>query len=168
MMQNITCKKMQLETPLAKCLLFSPSLNMLMHIHHWPAGNKNTRSHLSAHRSISTVIYIGLYINELATGRSGTFFFLRWLMILILLPREPFYQHGLILIPAWICNHKPSKVWDEIACSFPNFNSSTGEVWGCRGNFTPHFTMDVITYQCWNLSYCLLVKGSMFSLRKCQ
>ena len=31
--------------------------------------------------------------------------------------------------PAWISNHKPSKVWDEITYPFPNFNGCTGEVW---------------------------------------
>ena len=28
--------------------------------------------------------------------------------------RGPFYYHGLILIPAWIINQAPSKVWDVI------------------------------------------------------
>ena len=35
--------------------------------------------------------------------------------------RGPFYQHGLTLIPAWICNYMPSKVWDEITYPFLNF-----------------------------------------------
>ena len=30
-----------------------------------------------------------------------------------------FYSHGLSLIPAWICNHMLSKVWDEITLSIP-------------------------------------------------
>ena len=29
-------------------------------------------------------------------------------------PWGPFYQHELILIPAWISNHTPSKVWDKL------------------------------------------------------
>ena len=37
----------------------------------------------------------------------------------------PWYQHGLTLIPAWISNHKPSKVWGEITYPFPNFNGCT-------------------------------------------
>ena len=31
--------------------------------------------------------------------------------------RDPFYEHGLILILAWISNHMLSKVWDEISCT---------------------------------------------------
>ena len=31
----------------------------------------------------------------------------------------PFYKNGLTLIPPWINNHLPSKVWDEIAYTFP-------------------------------------------------
>ena len=33
-----------------------------------------------------------------------------------------FYQYGLTSIPAWISNHMPSKVWDEITDTFLNFN----------------------------------------------
>ena len=41
---------------------------------------------------------------------------------------SPFYQHGLTLIPAWISNHMPCKVWDEITYPFLNFNGCTVEV----------------------------------------
>ena len=34
-----------------------------------------------------------------------------------------FYQHGLTLISAWIRNHMPSKVWDEIIYALPNFST---------------------------------------------
>ena len=34
----------------------------------------------------------------------------------------------LTLIPAWISNHKPSNVWDEITYPFLNFNGATVEV----------------------------------------
>ena len=40
----------------------------------------------------------------------------------------PFYYHGLTLIPAWISNYMPCKVWDEITYPFLNFNGSTVEV----------------------------------------
>ena len=40
----------------------------------------------------------------------------------------PFYLRGLTLIPAWISNHMPSKVWDEITYPFLNFNGCTVEV----------------------------------------
>ena len=36
---------------------------------------------------------------------------------------SPFYQHWLTLIPTWICNHMPSKLWDEITYPFLNFNT---------------------------------------------
>ena len=45
-----------------------------------------------------------------------------------LYPRAPFYKHGYTLIPAWISNHMPSKVWDEITYPFLNFNGCTVEV----------------------------------------
>ena len=39
-----------------------------------------------------------------------------------------FYWHGLTLIPAWISNHTPSKVRDEITYPFLNFDDCTVEV----------------------------------------
>ena len=44
-------------------------------------------------------------------------------------------------------------MWNEIVYPFPNFNGSTVEIWESIGNFIPHFTGHVITYQCWDLSY---------------
>ena len=40
----------------------------------------------------------------------------------------PFYQHGLILISAWISNYMPGKVWDEITYPFLKFYGCTAEV----------------------------------------
>ena len=34
---------------------------------------------------------------------------------------DPFYYHGLTLIPIWISNYIHHKVWDEIVYPFPNF-----------------------------------------------
>ena len=65
-------------------------------------------------------------------------------------PQGPLYLHGLTLIPAWISNHIPSKVWDEIPYPFLNFNGYTVEVYEWIRHFIPHFIMDVITYQCWD------------------
>ena len=48
---------------------------------------------------------------------------------------DPFYQHGLTSVPAWICRHMTSEVWDEITNPFPNFNGCTVEFWEWRGNF---------------------------------
>ena len=42
--------------------------------------------------------------------------------------RDPFYLHGLTLIPARISKHMPDKVWDEITYLFPSFNGATIEV----------------------------------------
>ena len=53
-------------------------------------------------------------------------------------------QQALNLIPAWISNHMISKVWDEIAYPFPNFNGCTVEVWEWISNFISHFIMDLI------------------------
>ena len=41
---------------------------------------------------------------------------------------DPFYQHGLTLIPAWIINYIHCKVWDEITYPLLNFNGATVEV----------------------------------------
>ena len=48
-----------------------------------------------------------------------------------LLPNDTwthFYWHGLTLNPAWISNHTPCKVWDEITYPFLNFNGTTVEI----------------------------------------
>ena len=47
------------------------------------------------------------------------------------LPRDQLHGpllHGLTLIPAWISNRMPSRVWDEIICPFPNFSGCTVKV----------------------------------------
>ena len=59
-----------------------------------------------------------------------------WLPLLAWLPS----------IPAWISNHMPSKLWDEITYPFPNFNGSTVEVWEWMSSFIWRFAMYVITY----------------------
>ena len=49
---------------------------------------------------------------------------------------------------AWMNNHMPNEVWDEITYPFPNFNGWTVEVWEWIINFIPHFIMGAITYPC--------------------
>ena len=56
------------------------------------------------------------------------------------------------LIPTWISNYIPSKMWDEITYPFKNFNACAIEVWEWIGNFIPHFIMDVITFAFCNQS----------------
>ena len=60
------------------------------------------------------------------------------------------YSHGLTLIPAWISNYMPSKMWDEITYPFPNFNGATVEVWERKSNLIPHYIIEAITYLCWD------------------
>ena len=50
-----------------------------------------------------------------------------------------FYQQRFILILAWIYNHIPSEVWDEIAEPLPNPNGRTVKVRDRLSNFVPHF-----------------------------
>ena len=64
--------------------------------------------------------------------------------------RGAFYHHGLTLIPAWISNHMPRKVWAEITYPFANFNGCTVELWELTTNFIPLFMMDPITHPCWD------------------
>ena len=59
------------------------------------------------------------------SGLSGA----RWIR-----EQRSFYRHGLSLIPAWISNHVPNKVWDEITYPFPNINGATVEVWEWMNN----------------------------------
>ena len=63
---------------------------------------------------------------------------------------EPFYKHLLTLIPVWIGNHIPSKVWDRITYALPKYDDYTVEVWKWISNFIPYFIIDVITYPCWD------------------
>ena len=53
----------------------------------------------------------------------------------------PFWLH-VTSIPTWI--HIPSKVWDEITYSIPNFNGCTVEVWKWIRNSIPYVTMGVL------------------------
>ena len=71
----------------------------------------------------------------------------------------PFYQHGLIIFPAWISNGMPCKGWDDVSDPFPSFKGCTVEVWKWIRNCIPHFIMSRDTYPCWNLSESMLAKG---------
>ena len=62
---------------------------------------------------------------------------------------EPFYQHGLILIPAWTNNHMPIIVRGEIAYPFTSFNLYR-LIWDPASNFISHFTGHVIICPCWD------------------
>ena len=47
--------------------------------------------------------------------------------------------------------------WNYI--STPDFSGSTTWVWVWKGNFISHFSVRVITYPCWELSWSMSVKG---------
>ena len=55
---------------------------------------------------------------------------------------DPFYKHQLTLIPAWVGNYLPSKVWNEITYPFQNLNRA-------------HIMMDVIAYAGVKVKLCL-------------
>ena len=74
---------------------------------------------------------------------------------------------GLTLIPVWIRNHMPSKVWDEITYPFPNFNGCAVDFWKLISDFMPYFIMDAITYPCWDWSLSLFVKEGPGAWSKC-
>ena len=52
----------------------------------------------------------------------------------------PFFLYGITLISAWINNHKPSKIWDQITYLFPKCNAYTIEICEWISNFATHFT----------------------------
>ena len=61
-------------------------------------------------------------------------------------PRSPLIQTSIL---AWISNHMPSKVWDEISYPFA-YIKCRFDIGAWVSNFTPLFLMDVIIYPCWN------------------
>ena len=73
----------------------------------------------------------------------------------------PFHYHGLTSIPAWISNHMPSEVRNEITYPFQNFNCCTVEVYEWMNYIIPHFVTGVITYLCWSWSSAKGKKGAL-------
>ena len=63
--------------------------------------------------------------------------------------RAPFTNMEESLIPTWIGNHMPAKVWDEITYPCLNFNGCAVEVCEWIVNFIPHVIMDAINYLGW-------------------
>ena len=62
----------------------------------------------------------------------------------------PFHWHGLTSIPTRISKYIHCKVWDDNPLSFPKLNICTVEIREWISNFISHFTVDVITYPCWD------------------
>ena len=65
--------------------------------------------------------------------------------------RDSFYPNGLTWIPAWMRNHMPTQIWDEITYPLSNINDCTIKVWELISSFTQHYIMDVIIHPCWDL-----------------
>ena len=59
----------------------------------------------------------------------------------------------LTLISARLNNYIHHKVWDEITYPLPNFNSFAVEIWEWINTFILHFTGQVISYPCWDLTH---------------
>ena len=81
------------------------------------------------------------------------------LIELVMSPWDPFYQHRLTLILAWISNHMLIKVQDEITFPFPTFRECTVAVWEWMNNLIPYFMRYAITYA-WYFCETMLVKGA--------
>ena len=77
----------------------------------WPRRCLN--SHWGAANRIQLILVIPKHMLWITFVNTSCDIALNW---------DPFYKHGLILIPAWICNHIHYKVWDWITYPFPNFN----------------------------------------------
>ena len=91
---------------------------------------------------LSDFFYKGTSLHCLASCRTSSLPVDTWAHI---------YYHCLtVIIPAWISNHTPSKVWDEITYPFLNFNGTTVEVKEWISYFIPHIIMGVITYPWWD------------------
>ena len=54
-------------------------------------------------------------------------------------------MHELLLIPAWIGNHMPSKVWDESTYPFPNLKLCSRWSLEWINNLVSHVEIDAIT-----------------------
>ena len=67
--------------------------------------------------SVKTVIYVHLKLSAKITPQHFKEYF-----------SSPFNLHDFTLIPACISTYMPSKVWDEIAYPFLNFNGATFNV----------------------------------------
>ena len=67
-------------------------------------------------------------------------------------PGAPFTNvNGLTVIPAYIINHMPGKLWDESTYHFSNFNGATADDWARISNLIHIlYIMDVNTYLSWD------------------
>ena len=123
-----------ISTPMSPVLKKADKLNLSLSISlslSLSLGPRTLRVNCSA--DLSSVKQFKIMFN-------GNLVKLHWPLLLILIN----------LIPAWISNHIPDTMRDEINHPFPNFNGCAVEVWEWINNFIPHLIMDVITYPCWD------------------
>ena len=69
-----------------------------------------------------------------------------------------FYQHRLILIPAWLSNHMSTTVWTEITYPFRNFNGVIVEILVMDKYIHPMIGINVIAHPTGIKVNSLLVK----------
>ena len=128
--------------------------------------------------SHSNIMVMGLYISWseifLQRGNCQVILHIHWMAYInpktlynnpcavclpaVMLTGAPFIKMDQLLITAWIRNHMPMKVGDEISYPFQNVNSFTIEIWELIDNFIFHFMKDKIAYLCWDLSWTVLLK----------
>ena len=72
------------------------------------------------------------------------------------------------LIPTWINNHMPSKVWGKITFPFPNFNGAGVEVWEWKKQYHPTlyglcYYLSMLGLKLVHVSICLRVRLLLMS-----
>ena len=61
----------------------------------------------------------------------GIYYLIKCNLICTWLSCDPFYWHGLTLIPAWIGNCMHYTIWDDITYPFHNFNGAVSCMYTC-------------------------------------
>ena len=102
-----------------------------------------------------------------------------WILLKLVLVPDPLeYKSALVhgqgpllltwINPAWISNHMPHKVCDEIAYPLPNFNGATVKVWKWTSN-SPISIMDVIYLFIMRLKliHIILIRTTIAHLNQC-
>ena len=77
---------------------------------------------------IFVIAPLGKIFSVIKSGHKHVFVIVAVILSWVTESCGPFYEHGLILIPAWISNYIHHKVWDAITYPFLDFNGATVEV----------------------------------------
>ena len=115
---------------------------LCLHIPQYQNWKRKTVWHMP--RTIFQSVINKYIVNSLPSGRYDKNF--RYVIFKII---SIIHQNRLTLILAWISNHMPGEMWEEITLAFPNLNGATIEVWERLSYFIPHYIMDVVIYPCW-------------------